>query len=68
MVARRCPGRSHLHLERPFDDPGIDHLEAVEIEGDTDSIHPRGLLSSMVWSPKKLRRPSFSSADYHRPS
>jgi hypothetical protein len=65
VVTRRSVGRSHLNLERPVDDLRIHHLEAVEIERDTDSIHPRGLLSSMVWSPKKLRRPSFSSADYH---
>jgi hypothetical protein len=56
----------HLDLERPFDHLGINHLEAIEIEGNTDSIHPRGLLSSMVCSPKKLRRSSFNSADYHR--
>jgi hypothetical protein len=66
VVTHRSVGRLHLDLERPVDDLRSDHLEAVEIERDTDSIHPRGLLSSMVWSPKKLRRPSFNSADYHR--
>jgi hypothetical protein len=39
VMTRRGASRSHLDLERPVDQLRIDHLEAVEIEGDTDSIH-----------------------------
>jgi hypothetical protein len=60
VVTGRSVGRSHLNLKRPADDLRIDHLEAVEIERGHGWHPPRGLLSSIVWSPKKLRRPSFS--------
>jgi hypothetical protein len=39
VVARRAAGRSHLDLDAPVYELRIDDLEAVEGEGDADSIH-----------------------------
>jgi len=39
VVARRAASRSDVDLDTPVDDLRVNDLEAVEVEGDADSIH-----------------------------